>query len=119
MKKQLMFGALGLSFCFCLAILLAAAVPALAGGSVSPESCEKVGTIEVKCSKCDTGEYVGTVVVDALYDSSFNSCMGNYQLARERCAGASGLDKSQIGMKWEYWIKTTKFYNKWPKSCTY
>ncbi len=119
MERPFMFNAPGLAFCLCLAILLASAVPALAGGSVSPESCEKVGTINVKCLKCDTGDYVGTVVVDAKYDASFESCMGNYRLARERCAGASGLEQSQIGMKWDYWISGTKYYNHWPNNCTY
>lgn len=92
--------------------------PALAGGEPSAENCAKVGTITVKCKKCDTGDLLGTVVMEASYDGS-NTCLPNKGEARERCAAAANLDKSQVGIEYKYMIGTTEWSKKFPSSCNF
>ena len=103
-------------------ILMAAilwTVPATAGGDPSEETCRDLGKIEIKCLDCATGEYIGSVTVDALYDSSFGDCNGRYKEAREICARAYGRNKFEIGTKWSYSIGLTDFYGNSPPNCKY
>ncbi len=95
-----------------------AAAPALAGGDPSPENCAKVGTITVKCKKCDNGDLLGTVVMDASYNGS-NTCLPNKGEALGRCAAAANLDKSQVGIEYKYMIGTTEWRNKYPQNCQF
>ncbi len=108
---------------FCLAglciwlLAMLAAVPALAGGDPSPESCAKLGTITVKCRKCDTGDVLGTVVADAGYNANNQDCLADPAGTLDRCVGAAGLDKDQVGMTWTYMIKATQWSNWYPRKC--
>ncbi len=83
------------------------------------ETCSDLGKIDYRCVDCETGDYIGTVTEDALYDASFKSCAGKYREALRLCASAYGRDRSTIGIKWEYWIKGTKYFSHYPDRCNY
>ncbi len=59
------------------------------------------------------------VTVDAVYSAEFESCNGNFRQAWDLCSNAYLRQKSDIGMKWEYWLGGTQYFNKWPKHCQY
>ncbi|MFW5836508.1 MAG: hypothetical protein ACOCVM_00765 [Desulfovibrionaceae bacterium] len=99
------------------AVLTVLAASAWAGGGPSPESCEKIGLVDVECIVCDTGEYRGKVSVQAEYDPYYEDCMKRYREARNLCISTYSLDPRNIGCKWRYSIGDKEYHGSFPVHC--
>ena len=88
-----------------------------AGGGPSEEKCEDLGLIDVTCIVCSTGQKTGMISIQAAYDPAYDDCMLYYREARKKCADTYGTALNSTGIKWEYWMKSTKYYGHYPSSC--
>ncbi len=89
----------------------------LAGGGPSEEKCEDLGLIDVTCIVCSTGQKTGMISIQAAYDPAYGDCMLYYREARKKCADTYGTGLNATGIKWEYWMGSTKYYGNYPTSC--
>ena len=78
-------------------------------GVISDATCKEVGKINIKCYNKHSEEYIGLVSVDArLYDENgVKDCLYSYQEVRDRCTGAYGISKDDLGFYYEYKILST------------
>jgi len=114
---HLIKGRLALALFICLVAIIWT-VTATAGGNPLAKTCEEVGKIEVRCTDCATGAYIGSVIVPALHDASVDRCH-NWGAALKLCSDAYGHEYSCIGMTSDYLINGQRYHDNCPKDCKY
>ncbi len=109
--KRILIGAIVLLSVFALSGLC------FAGGGPSEDSCKDLGLIDVTCIACASGQKTGVISIEAAYDPAYGDCMLYYREARKKCADVYGTALNATGIKWEYWMRSTKYYGHYPTSC--
>lgn len=100
-------------------LCLALALPALAGGGPSPESCEDLGLIEVECRDCSSGQVLGKVTVQGEYAPGNDDCLKRAPEAERACKRAYDLGGQDLGYRAQYSIGITKYTVTWPGRCSF
>jgi len=119
MKNGVRFGSL---LCFVLIISLCLAlsfttVPVMAGQKPSVESCNEMGMLDISCHKCDTGDYLGKISVQAEYDAEYGDCANRYREARRKCSEFYNLERGNTAARWSHSMGGTVYSGSYPASC--
>ena len=84
-------------------VLACQAGAARAGARPSPETCEQLGSLVIKCFDCKAGKYLGKVAVLTDWDETWKRCYDHSTIV-EACTSTYDVSQYVLGYKGAYTI---------------